>query len=263
MAFFPLASAINTKGFCTVHNFPPNQWELGLNSKKSLWAIYSDGSNWQTQKLNDFELGDSKTYYFNELSQLTKSGNSSLILLQFRKTPLEKKIKVLPEHEFKYTKLPEWRSTVGFKLGKAQTSYQGEINPFPDSASLLTFHPFIQFNEVKNYLLIFNIEKSPISRSAELEIYNSGSKKLVDIVKIKNNHTNVVPLNKYNFNSNDLPVFLCRNMAGIPFGFGISEKERMLSLEHTHPPASFVVHGERYKVQSEIKSKWFRVLKKA
>ena len=51
-------------------------------------------------------------------------------------------------------------------------------------------------------------------------------------------------------------------MAGIPFGFGISKNEMMLSLEHTHPPASFVVHGDRFKVQGEIKKKWFSILKK-
>ena len=82
MAFFPLSSAINTNGFCTVHNFPPNQWELGLNSRKSLWAIYSDSNNWQTEKLDDFEVGESKTYYYNDLSKLNKIVNS-LILLQF------------------------------------------------------------------------------------------------------------------------------------------------------------------------------------
>ena len=34
----------------------------------------------------------------------------------------------------------------------------------------------------------------------------------------------------------------------------------MLSLEHTHPPASFAVHGERFKVQAEIKKQWFNAL---
>ena len=50
-------------------------------------------------------------------------------------------------------------------------------------------------------------------------------------------------------------------MAGIPFGFGISNTNDMLSLEHTHPPASFVLHGERIKVQGELKKRWFDVLK--
>ena len=42
-------------------------------------------------------------------------------------------------------------------------------------------------------------------------------------------------------------------MAGIPFGFGISKKNNMLSMEHTHPPASFVIHGERFSIQKKIK----------
>ena len=43
-----------------------------------------------------------------------------------------------------YIQNSEWRATVGFNLFESQTSYQGEINPFPQKASLLTFHPFIQ-----------------------------------------------------------------------------------------------------------------------
>ena len=50
-------------------------------------------------------------------------------------------------------------------------------------------------------------------------------------------------------------------MAGIPFGFGISKDEKMLSLEHTHPPASFAVHGNRFAVQGQIKKQWFNILK--
>lgn len=260
MAFFPLPKVFNAKGFCTVHNFPPNQWELDINSKKQLWAIYSNGIEWLTEKIDDFKLGESKTYYFNDFNNL-KYNEASLILLQFRKTPLEKKLKTLPEHEFSYTKIPEWRASVGFQIRDSQTSYQGEINPFPSTASLLTFHPFIQFNKVKNYLLVFNVEKSPLSRSAFLEIYNSENKNLIDKVTIQNNSTNIINLDKYNFSSTDLPLFACRNMAGIPFGFAISKDEKMLSLEHTHPPASFVVHGQRFMVQKEIKRKWFSVLK--
>ena len=49
-------------------------------------------------------------------------------------------------------------------------------------------------------------------------------------------------------------------MAGIPLVLEFA-KTKMLSLEHTHPPASFVVQGERFKVQSEIKYNWFNTLK--
>lgn len=261
MSFFPLASVQETKGYCTVHNFPPNHWELKQNSQKTLWALFSDGNVWHTKKLDTFEIGDSKTYFYDEFELPTNKNQNLLILLQFRKSPLKAKLESLPYHEFSYSKVPEWRSSVGFQIDNAKTSYQGEINPFPNKASLLTFHPFIQFNKVKNYLVIFNIESSPVIRNSSLEIYNSLTKKLVDVVKVKNNHSNVISLNQYDFNSQELPVFICRTMAGIPFGLGICQNKSMLSLEHTHPPASFVVHGQRFKVQGEIKRKWFEVLK--
>ena len=41
----------------------------------------------------------------------------------------------------------------------------------------------------------------------------------------------MIPLDKYDFSPDELPVFLCRSMAGIPFGFGISKNGEMLSLE--------------------------------
>ena len=78
-----------------------------------------------------------------------------------------------------------------------------------------------------------------------LEIYNSENKKLIDKVTIQNNSTNIIKLDKYNFNSTDLPLFACRNMADSVW-FAISKDKKMLSLEHTHPPASFVVHGQRF-----------------
>ena len=80
-------------------------------------------------------------------------------------------------------------------------------------------------------------------------------------VKVITNSTNVIPLDKYNFHPNELPVFICRSMAGVPFGLGIGKNNKMLSLEHTHPPASFAVHGERYGIQGEIKRQWFSILK--
>jgi hypothetical protein len=50
-------------------------------------------------------------------------------------------------------------------------------------------------------------------------------------------------------------------MAGIPFGFGKSISSGMLSLEHTHPPGSFTIHGDRFLSQKNIKVGWANFLK--
>tara|TARA_B100001059_G_scaffold178892_1_gene179500 strand:+ start:7020 stop:7811 length:792 start_codon:yes stop_codon:yes gene_type:complete len=261
MSFFPLCSVLKTKGFCTMHNFSPNTWEKITPSNKTIWALYTDGQKWISKELDYLQKGETKTYYYDDFGIKKESKRSPIILLQFRKSPLSGNLDTLPLHEFKFTKTPEWRSTVGFQLNNSQTSYQGEINPFPQKASLLTFHPFIQYNNVENHFVFLNVEASPIYRKAEIEIYNSETKILVDKVNILNNHANVIPLNKYGFKQNELPLFICRSMAGIPFGFGISKTKEMLSMEHTHPPASFVIHGERFLVQKQIKQNWFNLLK--
>ena len=113
----------------------------------------------------------------------------------------------------------------------------------------------------ENYFVFVNLETSPIRRYSIIEIYLPHKKKFVDRVKVYNNHANIISLDKYEFSKNELPTFICRNMAGIPFGFGINRTSPMLSLEHTHPPASFTLHGSRFQVQKRIKTSWFNKLK--
>jgi hypothetical protein len=260
MAFFPLIDLNIAKGFCTIHNFGPNNFEKIKNSKKNVWALYSNGEKWITKDLGEIKVGDSKTYYYNDIIENTVE-ICPLVLLQFRKTPLNNKINSLPHHEFNYHKVPEWRSTVGILNENTQTSYQGEINPFPPYASLLTFHPFIQYNNISNYLVFISLEKTPKFRYSYIEIYDSKSKIHIDNIKVLSNHVNLIPLDKYNFKKNQLPIFLCRDMAGIPFGFGVSSNLKMLSFEHTHPPGMFAVHGDRFGVQKQIKSDYFDIFK--
>lgn len=260
MAFFPLLNTTIANGFTTVHNFSPNNWENQSRDIKTVWAIYSDGTKWQTKKLDTLEIGSSKTYYYNDLVKVLDSKFQPLILLQLRKSPFVTTLDSLPEQEYAFTHTPEWRATVGLNLSESQTSYQGEINPFPKRASLLTFHPFIQYQRIKNYFLFMNTEKLPDYRESSIEIYEANSRKFIDEIKVFANHANLIELDQYCFSPTDLPVFISRTMAGIPFGLGVSEDNTMLSLEHTHPPASFSVHGERFKVQAEIKRQWFNTL---
>jgi hypothetical protein len=260
MPFFPILKTFDAEGFSVIHNYVPNDWEKSNMESKTLWAIYSDGKHWVTKNLGEIHYGMSRQIYYTEFNLTPIDKAYPLIILQFRKTTLEKKLEELPNHEFQYPSVPEWRATTGFSYKNAETSYQGEINPFPPKATLLTFHPFIQFNKTENNLVFVNLEKSPIFRKAKLEIYNAKTHQLIDVVEVRNNSTNTFELDQYGFSPSDLPTFICRSMAGIPFGFGINKESPMLSLEHTHPPASFAVHGERFSVQKRIKEKWFNIL---
>ena len=68
MSFFPLLNINESAGFCTVHNFPPNNWENISKEPKNLWSIYSDGKKWITNLICKLNYGESKTIYYKDFN---------------------------------------------------------------------------------------------------------------------------------------------------------------------------------------------------
>ena len=112
-------------------------------------------------------------------------------------------------------------------------------------------------------MLVLNVVNNPKIQKGKISLYNSHNKIFVAEAEISTNSLTTIPLDIYNFKPTDLPVFYSPNIAGIPFGLGIAKSGRMLSLEHTHPPASLVLHGDRRGVQGKIKKAWVEKLVKA
>jgi hypothetical protein len=141
----------------------------------------------------------------------------------------------------------------------ASTCYQGELDHFPSPGSLLSFAPFIQYgDEAENYMLFLNLEKFPKMRSSYVEIYSSANPEyLRGRFEVRNNNISVVSLDNLDFSPLDLPVIVCKDMSGIPLFFSKTRNNSFLSLEHSHPPVSYVVHGNRWLAQKILKNKWF------
>jgi hypothetical protein len=164
----------------------------------------------------------------------------------------------LPPVDLGKTVVPAWRATVGLSTSRASTSYQGEIDPFPASGSLLTFCSLLQFGEnVRNYLLFVNVEKSPAPRTSRVEVYESARAKLKGTFEVRNNDVTLIPLDDLGLTASDLPLVICRDMAAIPLYLSKTADGAFLSLEHTHPPMSFVIEGRRWEAQKLLKQRWF------
>ncbi len=266
MSFSPLFNILDTEGFNILVNFPPNNWEVKQNLKiNKVVSFYTNGEKWISKNLLTIEANNFKRFStrdFNLFNSKEINNFSPIILLKISNEIGNSEFNELPNIFTQKTEVPEWRSTIGFKYNNTETSYQGEINPFPPKASLLTFHPFIQHRHIENFLVFLNVEKSPIIRESTLDVFNGNDMNCIDRVIVKSNMANIIPIDKYKFKKTDLPVFCCKNMAGIPFGFGINRKQPMLSLEHTHPPSSFSLHGNRFLTQKKIKDEWFKSLYK-
>ena len=256
--FFPIMKTPDLHGFCDLVYESPNNWENRIRNNVSIYLLWSDGQSWNSKKLTEMSHGDNFKVNSEDLDD--KSLKSGLALIYPSIDDLDSRLDELPSKKVWYSEIPAWRNTSGFYNQYTQVSYQADIEPLPPKASLLTFHPFIQFGEVINNLLVFNVTKNPEIRKDKISLFNSYDKSFVADVEINTNSLTTIPLDVYDFKPTDLPVFYSPNIAGIPFGLGIAKSGRMLSLEHTHPPASLVLHGDRRGMQGKIKQAWIKKL---
>ncbi len=256
MSYYPILKAPGCQGWTTLCNFSPNNWETRNATEKFVSLTWAEESTWRTESLGMLACDAMRTVSIEEISGLIPEGALPLLSLSTSKLPTHSNS--LPQIDAPRTKVPAWRSTLGISTAKASVSYQGEIDPFALPGSLLTFCPFIQFGEeIENYLLFLNVENSPVARSAQVEIYDSEKTVLRGTFEVRNNNVTIIALDGLGFSSTDLPLIICREMSAIPLYFSKARDGLFLSLEHTHPPASYVVHGQRWTAQKFLKNRWF------
>ena len=259
--FFPLMKTPNLNGFCDLVYESPNNWENRIHKPISLYLLWSNGNRWLSKKISEMNYGDEIRLVTNDIDE--KCLATGLALIYPSLEPIEPELSTLPSRKVWYSEIPAWRNTSGFYNEFTQVSYQSDIEPLPSKASLLTFHPFIQFGDVINNLLVLNVTNDPKIQSGKISMFNSFDKSFVADTLISTNSLTTIPLDVYGFKPTDLPVFYSPKIAGIPFGLGIAKSGKMLSLEHTHPPASLVLHGNRRAIQGKIKKSWIEKLVKA
>ncbi len=260
MSYYPLLQAPYCTGNSTLYNFPPNHWEITKKSDKYISLTYMQNNVWRNQTITTLRYNQHKTISHQDIS--ASLPKKTLALLSLSSDKLPKISEKLPLLSIQKTTTPAWRASLTLKNEFTQTSYQGEINPFPSKASLLTFAPFLQFGqEIENYVLLLNVEKKAISRQVEIKIYDAYDKKLKSTQNANSNNISIISLDGLGFDKNNLPVIVCKDMAAIPLYFSCKKNGKFLSLEHTHPPASLVVHGNRFSVQKHLKKYWFLKLK--
>lgn len=258
MSYYPLLKFWEYNGWVTLCNFAPNNWESSKHHDLIINLTWAFDSVWVSKSIGILPNGKVLTITNNDLPN--DIPRDILLLLSLSVKPLPRNSNILPITDLSQTKIPAWRSTLGVSTSlNVRASYQGELDPFPMQGSLLTFGPFIQYGEgIQNGLIFLNLEHSPVNRESKLEIYNAANKNLIEIISVSNNKANYIELDRFGFKPNDLPVFICRGMAGIPIFLSSTADGSYLSLEHTHPPASLVVHGRRWEIQKYLKNRWFK-----
>ncbi len=258
MSYYPMLQAPDCEGWITLCNFAPNNWEHVRSVRRYVNVSWSDGKDWHHKTLSEIEPNGLQRFCSAELfSVIPENVTAFLSLSEVR---FQTKSSVLPPGGNTQTNYPFWRATLGLvsKTG-TETAYQGEIDPFPVPGSLLTFGHFLQTNHhIHNYLLFVNLEKSPIGREGEIEIRRADAPdELLGRVRVTNNAITCISLDGVGLADDDLPLIVCRQLSGIPLYFSSTKDGQFMSLEHTHPPASAVVHGQRWLAHKQLKQLWF------
>jgi hypothetical protein len=259
MSFYPVLTAPGCNGQTTLYNFPPNDWEEVRKECRFVNLTWAQEGAWHSISLGKLDFGAMTTYTLSDLSAYLP--NKTLPLLSLASTPFPARSKVLPL-EMLSTNMPNWRATLALVSPLSSTCYLGELDPFPAPGSMLTFPPFLQFGSgIENYMLFLNFEKSPQSRAAFVEIYDCAlPKQIKGKFEVHNNAISAISLDNLGFSPEDLPVIVCKGMSGIPLFFSKTHDGAWMSLEHTHPPASSVVHGKRWEAQKMLKNVWISSL---
>lgn len=256
MSYYPILKAPDCNGWTTLSNFSPNNWEVRNNTSKYINVSWAENDVWHTRHIDDLEIDGMRTITDDDVKDIVPAELLAFLSLTTDKQP--EKSKTLPVDNNARTTVPEWRATLGLSSQMSSVSYQGEINPFPCPGSLLSFGPFFQFEDhIENYLIFLNLSKSAVQRKAKVELYTADNTELRKSFSVASNDITAIPLDDLGFNKNDLPLIICREMSAIPLFFSKTKNGSHLSLEHTHPPASFVVHGKRFDAQKIIKNLWF------
>jgi len=69
----------------------------------------------------------------------------------------------------------------------------------------------------------------------------------------------MINLNDISQNLTDhMYIFRSLERGGIPIFFTKNRNSSCLSLEHTHPPTEYTVHGNRFHFQKNKKNYWFK-----
>jgi len=230
-------------------------FNISKNNNKYIYAVYSNNKSWNYLNLGILKQNQSKII---KKSDLPHDFRDKSVFL-FMSNKLINNLNFLPviPNEMKTT--PEWRSNIKIYNDNTSTSYQGELpdNFLNKKLSLISCSPMIQNKKnIFNYLFFVNLRKDPKKIKFNIELLNS-KKKVLGEYQAKTNTINYFNLNEFISGTTDL-VYIIRSTeyGGIPIYFSYNNDESKLSLEHTHPPSSYIVFGDIMSFQKKKKIFW-------
>lgn len=219
-----------------------------------LWGIQSNGTLWEI-KAEEVEE-DGHFFYVPQ----KRIDNHKLFILA-KKKELEKfnPEKLVPLNNYTST-LPAYRSNFKLLHNKGGfSSYQSEYPTGMVSKKggiISSIKSLLNPDASDNHILIRNIYQSPNTEIFNAYLIDYKSKEILSKHSLKTNYTNCITVDKKHIQPN---VFLFTDgYLGIPVY--VSQHKGHLSMEHTHPPHSYILSKNVFKKVSELKKEFYEII---
>lgn len=253
--FFLLKNNIpNLKSEIDLINFSPSlEFSKSKSQDSILHIVYSDGNEWIYKDLCKLPKNETITISEDDIDNSLKNHS---IYFSINKNKISKSDYLLDEKY--HVSSIAWRANIKIRNNKTTTSYQGEYpgGMTKKNISLVSCSPMIQNKKLsENYFYLVNLHTNPKITKFDVNILDSKKNKLTSL-KCYTNNINFFNLNNLNLpENNNMFIFQSDNGGGIPIYFS-QDKNGQMSLEHTHPPTEYVLHGNRFLFQKIKKNFW-------
>ena len=229
---------------------PRFQNKSNSKSNYNLYGAFVENNKWKINLFNNCAVNKEFFLLKNEIID-----NNKVFFLATEKE-IKKFIntKLINLNNFTDT-TPEYRANLRVYLNEGGfSSYQSEY-PYDmitkNGSMLSSVFSLTNKNANKNYLLIRNIFEDPIEENFPVYFVDIKLKKIIEQTEVKTNHTNQIEINKLLINPEIFVV--TKKYLGIPIY--ISEKNKHLSIEHTHPPHEYILGPNKYEKVKQLKER--------
>lgn len=242
------------ESFSTQLSIPKFQNRSLPNIKIRLWSITSDGKQWhiaseKVEEDNHFFYVDSscidnkKVFVLASPSDIQAFDSNAL-------KPLNGHTSTLPAYRSNFKLIhqlggfssyqSEYPTGMVGKKGGIISSIKSLLNPAAD----------------ENYILIRNVYQSPQNDTFNSYLIDYRTREILSKYTLNTNETNCISIEKKHILPN---VFLYTDgYLGIPVY--VSQHKGHLSMEHTHPPHSYILSDNVFKKISELKKEFHAIV---
>ena len=222
-----------------------------------LFRIFISNGKWVISLItNEFNFYEDENFF--HISNIDNYSILSLLTLEEAKNFDENELLNIS----KFTKThPAFRANLKISLnGGGYSSYQHEY-PFQmtkiKGGIVSSIFSILDLKAEKNYIVLRNIFFKPKNDFYSVFLLDKNSDKILKEFKVETNKSNILEIQKEYISPS---VSLITNQfLGIPIYLNQYE-DGMISIEHTHPPHSYILGPNKNEIIEKYKSNFFKII---